>query len=67
MNRTESEELAALREENAKLREALRKSIDHCEQLAGTANTIAIAHGLGRKVHAADYTEHARAALGGAK
>lgn len=52
-----------LREQNARLRKELARSIQYMEQLAGTANAIAEAHGLGRKVRAEDFTEQALAAL----
>ena len=46
-----------------RLVEALRKSMQHCDQLSSTANTIAAKNGLGRKVHPEDFTEHAAALL----
>ncbi len=45
------------------LLKALQRSIQNIEQLAETANTIAIRFGLGKKVHADDFTESARAAI----
>lgn len=42
---------------------ALKKSIQHIEQLGAMVNNYSQQLGLGNKVHVQDYTEHAHAAL----
>jgi len=48
---------------HADLISALEKSVQHMEQLASTVNTLSNKLGLGDKVRASDFTEHAKAAL----
>ena len=55
--------LSLARIEAKAMKHALVQSVQHIDQLAGTANTISIHFGLGQKVNAKDYGTKARSAL----